>query len=214
MIDDDEVPVPEWLDSLLATALAHDASLGAGPVVPSFVEAPPAWAVEGRFFEVGPFVDGSPIEPSLTGNALVSLRAVRAAGWRFEMAFKHSGGEDEHFFTRALQAGLKAVSAADARIIETIPPGRTTPRWILRRYFRMGTTLAAIDRLQGRPTTALLRRGFKGCGRMVLGALTLASAVLQGPAWRSFAALADIARVPVALAACAGIRFGEYRPAR
>jgi glycosyltransferase involved in cell wall biosynthesis len=200
MIDDDEVPVPEWLDALLATAVAQDAPLVAGPVVPAFVEMPPRWAVDGRFFEVGPFVDGAPIGFLYTGNALVSLRAVRQAGWRFEMAFNHSGGEDEHFFTRALQAGLKAVSAADARVYETIPASRMTPRWVMRRYFRMGTTLATIDHLNGGHPGTLARRAVKGFARMGFGLVTMAAVVARGR-------LALIKGV-------FGVRYGEYRPDR
>jgi succinoglycan biosynthesis protein ExoM len=213
MIDDDEVPVPEWLDALLATALAHRAPLVAGPVVPSFVEPPPRWAVDGRFFEVGPFVDGAPIGFLYTGNALVSLREVRAAGWRFEQAFNHSGGEDEHFFSRALKAGLKAVSAADARVFETIPPSRATPRWIARRFFRMGTTLAAIDRLHRPHPWMLLRRALKGCARLLFGCATMATVVTQGHL-ALVKGLSDVARGAGAVVGVFGIRYSEYRPDR
>lgn len=213
MIDDDEVPVPEWLDALLATAFAYAAPLVAGPVVPSFVEPPPRWAVNGRFFEVGPFVDGAPIGFLYTGNALVSLRAVRAAGWRFEMAFNQSGGEDEHFFTRALRAGLKAVSAADARVYETIPSCRTTPRWVARRFFRMGTTLAAIDRLHHPHPASLIRRALKGCAHMVIGFLTMAAVLVKGRL-ALVKGLSDIARGAGAIVGVFGVRYNEYRPDR
>jgi glycosyltransferase involved in cell wall biosynthesis len=213
MIDDDEVPVPEWLDALLATAFAHDAPLVAGPVVPAFVESPPRWAVDGRFFEVGPFVDGAPIGFLYTGNALVSLRTVRKAGWQFEMAFNHSGGEDEHFFTRALQAGLKAVSAADARVYETIPANRMTARWVMRRYFRMGTTLAAIDRLGHTHPGPLVRRALKGLLRMGFGVVTMTGVVAKGRL-ALIKGLSDVARGAGALAGVFGVRYGEYRPDR
>lgn len=213
MIDDDEVPVPEWLDMLLATATARAAHLVAGPVVPSFVEPPPRWAVEGRFFEVGPFVDGAPIGFLYTGNALVSLHAVRAAGWRFEMVFNQSGGEDEHFFTRALEAGLKAVSAADARVFETIPPSRATPRWVVRRFFRMGTTLAAIDRLHHRGPTKVMLRMFKGFARMLVGCAVMATVFTRGRL-ALVKGLSDVARGAGAIVGVFGIRYSEYRPDR
>lgn len=211
MIDDDELPVPEWLDSLLGTAVAHDADFVAGPVVPAFVETPPAWAVPSRFFEAGPFVDGAPIDYLYTGNALVSLQAVRAAGWRFEMAFNHSGGEDEHFFARALATGLKAVSAADATVIETIPPSRTTARWVLRRYFRMGTTVAAIDCLHDPSLATAFRRGTLGCARMLIGLLKMTAAVTSGKL-AVVKGLSDVARGAGSIAGLFGVRFSEYRP--
>lgn len=213
MIDDDEVPAPEWLDALLATAIAHRAPLVAGPVVPSFVVPPPRWAVEGRFFEVGPFVDGAPIGFLYTGNALVSLREVRAAGWQFEQAFNQSGGEDEHFFTRALAAGLKAVSAADAKVFETISPSRMTPRWIARRFFRMGTTLAAIDRLHRPHPGMLLRRALKGCARLLVGCATMATVVAHGRL-ALVKGLSDVARGAGAVVGVFGVRYSEYRPDR
>ncbi len=213
MIDDDEVPVPEWLDALLATAMAHEAPLVAGPVVPCFVAPPPRWAVDGRFFEVGPFVDGAPIGFLYTGNALVSLRIVREAGWRFEMAFNQSGGEDEHFFTRALEAGLKAVSAADARVYETIPPSRMTLRWVARRFFRMGTTLAAIDRLHRPQVSMLLHRALKGGARMLIGVLTMATVIGRGRV-ALVKGLSDVARGAGAVVGVFGVRYSEYRPDR
>ncbi len=209
MIDDDEVPVPEWLDSLLAVALAHDADFVCGPVVPAFVEPPPAWAIPGRFFETGPFTDGQPIGHPYTGNVLVSLKAVRAAGWRFEMAFNHTGGEDEHFFARALGTGLKAVAAADATIFETIPPSRTTISWIARRYFRMGTTVAAIDRLHDPSPARLARRGLLGCGRLAVGLASMASAPFKGRL-ALVKGISDAARGAGALAGLLGISFAEY----
>lgn len=211
MIDDDEVPVPEWLDSLLAVAETHDADFVAGPVVPAFVEAPPKWAGPSRFFEAGPYSDGAPITYLYTGNALVSLKAVRAAGWRFEMAFNHSGGEDEHFFARALETGLKAVTAADATVIETIPPSRTTTGWVMRRYFRMGTTVAAIDRMRDPSLTKAARRGALGCARMLVGLLTMASAVTRGEL-ALVKGMSDLARGAGSLAGLVGVRYSEYRP--
>ena len=213
MIDDDEVPVPEWLDSLLAVAIANKADFVAGPVVPAFVETPPDWAVPSRFFEAGPFTDGAPITYLYTGNALVSLKAVRAAGWRFEMAFNHSGGEDEHFFARALQTGLKAVAAADATVVETIPPSRTTTRWVLRRYFRMGTTVTAVDRLKDPSLPTAARRVAKGCALILIGLLKMIVALATGRVML-MKGLSDIARGAGSIAAIFGVRFSEYQPDR
>ena len=211
MIDDDEVPVPEWLDSLLAVAVASKADFVAGPVVPAFVETPPDWAVPSRFFEAGPFADGAPITHLYTGNVLVSLKAVRAAGWRFEMAFNYSGGEDEHFFARALQTGLKAVSAADATVVETIPPSRTTTRWVLRRYFRMGTTVTAVDRLKDPSLATAARRGAKGCALIFIGLLQMMFATAKGRL-ALIKGLSDIARGAGSISALFGVSYSEYRP--
>lgn len=209
MIDDDEMPDPAWLDALLATAAATAAPLVAGPVIPVFAEAPPAWAVAGRFFEVGLPVDRTPIGHLYTGNALLSLPVVRAAGWRFDATFNRSGGEDEHFFRRSLAAGLSAVFAAEARVFETIPPAKTTPRWVLRRHFRMGTTLATIDRMNDPSFSMAARRSAKGLVRIAIGLARLLGAPRAGRR-AVLPALADIARGVGALAGILGIRFNEY----
>lgn len=211
MIDDDEVPVTGWLDSLLAVGLAHNAHFVAGPVVPSFVERPPRWARECGFFEVGPLEDGAAIDFLYTGNVLMALGPVRAAGWRFEMAFNHSGGEDEQFFRRAIQSGLKAVCSADATIVETIPPSRTTPRWILRRYFRMGTTIAAMELMREPSLAVRARRGLRGVVRMLIGLITMARGISTGSVGL-FAGLSDIARGCGAIVGVFGVRYSEYRP--
>ena len=211
MIDDDEVPVPEWLDALLAVGLAHGAQFVAGPVLPSFVQEPPRWAREGGFFEVGPLQDGAAIDFLYTGNVLMALEPVRAAGWRFEMAFNHSGGEDEQFFRHALRSGLKAVCAADAQVLETIPPSRATPRWVLRRYFRMGTTIAAMELMHDASLGVRVRRGLKGAARMLIGLVTMARAIATGSV-DMVTGLSDVARGCGAIFGIFGMRYSEYRP--
>ena len=211
MIDDDEVPVPDWLDSLLATALAHEAHFVAGPVLPHFVREAPRWAREGGFFEVGPLEDGAPIDFLYTGNVLMALAPVRAAGWRFEMAFNHSGGEDEQFFRHALRTGLKAVCAADAKVLETISPSRATPSWVLRRYFRMGTTIAAMELMHDASLGVRVRRGLKGTTRMLIGLVTMGRAIATGSV-DMVTGLSDVARGCGAIFGVFGIRYAEYRP--
>jgi len=180
MIDDDETPVPQWLDSLLATAHEHDARLVGGPVTPAYVEPPPAWVTQSGFYEIAPLDDGTPIERLYTNNALVSLDAVRRHGWRFDMAFNFTGGEDEHFFSRAIAAGLKAVSARDAEVIETVQPGRTTVAWVIKRFFRNGTTHTVMHRLRDPSPAAVLERAFKGSGRIVFGLVTMLAVLRRG----------------------------------
>lgn len=211
MIDDDEVPVPDWLDSLLAIGLAHEAHFVAGPVLPSFVQEAPRWAREGGFFEVGPLEDGAAIDFLYTGNVLMALAPVRAAGWRFEMAFNHSGGEDEQFFRHALRSGLKAVCAADAKVLETIPPGRATPRWVLRRYFRMGTTIAAMEIMHDASLGVRVRRGLKGAAWMLIGLVTMVRAIATGSV-DMVTGLSDVARGSGAVFGVFGMRYSEYGP--
>lgn len=209
MIDDDETPVPEWLDSLLAAAHEHDALLVGGPVMPSFVEPPPAWAVQSGLYEIPALDDGTLIERLYTNNALVSLDTVRRHGWRFDMAFNFTGGEDEHFFSRAIATGIKAVSARDAKVIETVQPARTTVAWIVKRFFRNGTTNAVMDNLRDPSAKTALRRALKGSARIALGLLVMLKVVKCGRV-ALIQGLSHLAQGAGALAGVVGIRYNEY----
>ena len=149
MIDDDEVPEPQWLVALLETARRSGADLVCGPLLPEFEETPPTWAIEGRFFELGPFEEGAAAVYVGAGNCLVRAEPIRQQGWRFHLDFNDTGGEDEHFFRRAMDSGLRAVTSADGRVIEHIPASRTRLRWLMKRHARMGSTIATIDRMNG-----------------------------------------------------------------
>jgi succinoglycan biosynthesis protein ExoM len=172
-IDDDEWPEPAWLDELLAVAQATGAQVVSGPVEPCFAAPPPRWAVAGGFYRTGPTADRAPLTSVATNNVLIDAHALRAAGWRFHPAFNRSGGEDEHFFQRALAHGWRMVGATGAVVREEVPAERVSLRWLLRRRFRMGGTLATIDRLLRPGARSYALRLAKGMGRVGLGAAQL-----------------------------------------
>ena len=207
-IDDDEVPVPGWLDELLAVARAHGAPIVQGPVRPAFVSAPPAWLQRGRFLELGPYEDGSALHFGYAGNCLIETAAVRRLGLRFDERFNRTGGEDQHFFGMALKAGLPIVTAAGAIVDETVPPGRATLGYLLRRRFRMGNTLAMIERIDG-GLAALAGRALKGCGRIGVG---IGQCMLLAPRGRAGLAtgLCNMAWGTGALIGLLGLRYREY----
>ncbi len=207
-IDDDEVPVPGWLDALLHVARRHDARIVQGPVCPDFVEAPPGWVARGRFLELGPYQDGATLHFGYAGNCLIDTAVVRELGLRFDARFNRTGGEDQHFFGIAQAAGIRIVTARDAIIHETVPPQRTRLGYLLRRRFRMGNTLAMIDRIEGR-AGGRLKRALKGCGRLGVGAgqcVLLAPRGLAGVA----TGLCNMAWGFGALIGLLGLRYREY----
>jgi GT2 family glycosyltransferase len=210
-IDDDEEPAAAWLDALLATARAHAAAIVAGPVRPRFQSEPPAWIVGGGFFRLGPYVDGAAAPVVATNNALIEAKHIRRHGWRFDFAFNHTGGEDQHFFSRAVDAGLKAVTAAGAEVVETVPAERTSLPWLLRRHFRMGTTLAKIDIMRAPTVRSVLVRLVKAAGRMGLGASQLVRAL---PRDRTCAGvgICNVAWGLGSLAGLVGLGYQEYGP--
>ncbi|MEZ5834485.1 MAG: glycosyltransferase [Geminicoccaceae bacterium] len=187
-IDDDEIPGPAWLDSLLATAKRSSAPLIAGPVRPIFPPDAPPWARQGGFFELGPFEEGASAPYVSTNNALVLASLIRERGWRFHPAFNRHGGEDEHFFRRAMRGGLVAVTSADAVVEETIPLERISRRWLFERHRRMGRTIARIDAMNGHSPA----RAVKALGWLAAGTGTCAAGLL-GDSVRSIRGLCLVA---------------------
>jgi hypothetical protein len=207
-IDDDEVPSPGWLDELLYVQQTYGAPIVQGPVKPRFTSPPRRWLIRGRFFELGPYQDGAGLHYGYTGNSLIDATIVRGSGLRFDSHFGRTGGEDARFFGRAIAAGHRVVTAEKAVVYEWIPASRATLRYLLRRRFRIGVTLAMIDRIEG-GKARLAIRVLKGAGRIALG-LSQTVTVLH----RGFAGLATglctVAWGTGALAGLCGITLREY----
>lgn len=207
-IDDDEVPEPVWLDELLNVCRAYGAMIVQGPVRPRFLSPPPRWLVRGRFLELGPYQDGASLHYGYTGNSLIDAAVVRRLGLRFDPRFDRTGGEDQRFFGRAIAAGHRVVTAEKALVHEWIPANRTTLLYLLRRRFRMGTTLAMIDRIEG-GKWRLVMRVLKGLARIGLGLAQTATVLSQGSAGLA-GALCTIAWGAGALAGVLGVTHREY----
>lgn len=208
-IDDDEVPVPGWLDELLHVARTHSAGIVQGPVCPVYTAPPPGWVERGRFLELGPYEDGQPLHFGYAGNCLIETAIIRRLGLRFDERFNRSGGEDQHFYGTALDAGVRIVTAARAVIHETVPAERATLAYLLRRRFRMGNTLAMIDRIEG-GAVSRLQRMLKGCGRIGIGA---GQCLMLAPRGRVGLAtgLCNMAWGAGALVGLFGLRYLEYK---
>jgi succinoglycan biosynthesis protein ExoM len=207
-IDDDEVPVSGWLDELLDVRQTYGASIVQGPVRPHFLAPPPRWLVRGRFLELGPYRDGGRLHYGYTGNSLIDAAVVRQLGLRFDPRFDRTGGEDQRFFGCALAAGHRVITAEQALVHEWVPASRTTLAYLLRRRFRMGTTLAMIDRIEGGKGRLALR-ALKSVGRIGLGLAQTPTVLSQGTAGLA-AALCTIAWGAGALAGLLGVTHREY----
>lgn len=179
-IDDDEVPEPRWLAELLRVQRCTGADVVTGPVIPSFAEPPPAWALRGRFFERPRFATGQEIHYAYTSNVLIAAPLVRAHPGPFDLRFALSGGEDTHFFLRARLEGARIVWADEAVVTETVPPSRVRAGWITARAFRRGSTLSLCLRYLEDSPRRRLRRTAHGILRVGLGAAVLPTAVARG----------------------------------
>lgn len=144
-IDDDQMPCPGWLEALVDAWTRWGCAAVAGPVRWELPEPTDPWVVaSGRFARrdrpTGSFRPGAG-----TGNLLVDLDLVRAAGLRFDDRYGLSGGEDT-LFTRAMVAAGGRIRWCDtAEVAEAVPPSRATRRWVLDREVRSGSVWARVQ---------------------------------------------------------------------
>jgi succinoglycan biosynthesis protein ExoM len=143
MIDDDEVPEPDWLEELLLAQARSGADVVRGAVVPVFPDGAPAWIREGDFFGwPNPgrraLADGADLASASSNNVLVRCAAVRALGLRFDPTLAFTGGTDALFFRQMKLAGCRIVYAAGARVREIVPPERATFAYLWRAHYKQG----------------------------------------------------------------------------
>ncbi len=136
-IDDDEVPAPCWLHSLIETADRYGVAGVLGPVIPQFDSPPPRWLIEGRFCERPQHRSGTVMDwrQSFAGNCLLRLELVRGEEAPFRPEFG-LGGEDVDFFRRMTSQGHRFVWCSEAVVHEVVPPNRWTRRYRLKREHR------------------------------------------------------------------------------
>jgi succinoglycan biosynthesis protein ExoM len=154
-VDDDEEADPRWLVELCSQATRHGADGGVGPVLPRFDDSTPHWMIDGGFFERDRFPTGTVLQWkwTRTGNCLIRRSALLALPGPFNLAFDLTGGEDTEMFRRLIAGGTRLIAIDTAVVHEYLPSTRTTKRWLLRRWFRIGMGNARIDAAHpaGRP---------------------------------------------------------------
>lgn len=158
MIDDDEVASSEWLELMVRAAETTGADVVGGPVFPVFdngskqkLQSHPAFA---------PAYDRTGPVPVIygCGNCLIGRRVFDAMGApAFDLRFNFLGGGDVDFFERCRQAGMNFHWAAEAVITETVPEGRTTPRWIAIRGLRIGAINYHVQRKRAQTPWSRIR---------------------------------------------------------
>jgi GT2 family glycosyltransferase len=138
-IDDDEIPARDWLLKLYDVLVEYGVDGVLGPVVPTFSERSPAWAVKsGVFmrpnFETGKLMDASTVG---IGNALMKREVLLELGGPFRPEFG-AGGEDRDLLHRAISKGRIFVWAADAVCQEPVTPERMRVKFQVRRALLRG----------------------------------------------------------------------------
>jgi len=214
-IDDDERPVAQWLDLLVATYRRSRPAAVVGPVVSEYAVELDDWVKAGRFFDRRRMPTGTETSVAATNNLLLDLAFVRSIGLRFDLRFGIRGGSDT-LFTRALHAaGGRLVWCDEAIVTDVVPAKRTTRAWVLQRAYRSGNgdALTSLALTPAASRRALLRARLVGRGGIRVlggGASMLAGRVgrrldLQARGRRTFARGAGM------LAGTLGVAYEEYK---
>jgi glycosyltransferase involved in cell wall biosynthesis len=228
MLDDDEVPEPDWLEALLLAQQQSGADIVQGFVVPLFADGVPRWIRALDLFGWPLREPGGPptlrenlaaVNYAATNNVLVRSAAVRASGLRFDPSLATTGGEDTVFFGTLRQQGQRIALAARARVSEAIPLERANLRYLLRVEYRKGfdpIRLKTLARRKRRGLYRLLRVrariAARGVAWMASGALRSAAVVRGGDDGRERAAdgVLRAARGFGMLASALGMRYEHY----
>jgi len=138
-VDDDEEPSSDWLRKLYEVLIEYGVDGVLGPVVPSFEEHAPAWAVKGGVFRQPKFETGEVVNwmAAGIGNALIKREVLLELSGPFRPQFG-AGGEDRDLLRRAMSRGRVFIWSAEAVCHEPVPPERTRVVFQLRRALLRG----------------------------------------------------------------------------
>ncbi len=210
-IDDDESPMPAWIDALVTTQKETEADFVIGAVEAILPEGAPGWIKRGGFFNRRRFIDRATLSEGATNNCLMKVSAVKAANLRFDAKLRYTGGSDTLFFRHAANKGMRMVWSAAAVVQDFIPMERCSLKWLMRRNFRAGTTLAICD-MEIDGAWGWLRRFARALAKIFQGLLNLPVG-FEGKHELAKSVLM-LARGVGMLAGLLGVRYEEYAPGR
>lgn len=172
-IDDDEVPRPGWLRSLLGTAHRYGAAAVMGRVISVFDESVDPWILASGTFHRPERPTGTGLGTAASGNLLLDLRQVRALGLRFDESLGLSQGEDTLFSRQLVQRGGTIVWCNESQTEDFVVAARLTRSWARQRAFSSANSTVRTElALQpSRARHAALRMRFLagGTARMAIG---------------------------------------------
>jgi glycosyltransferase involved in cell wall biosynthesis len=211
-IDDDELPGPDWIVSLLATLDRKKTAAAIGPVLPVFATPPPFWLPVMAYGDLREPRDGL-VEDGYTCNAIISRAAIDALSLSFDARFNETGGEDTMFFKCLTDVGGKIAWAESAVVYAPIPEHRMRARWLWRRWYRTGDVEASLGRYDAASLTGKIYNLVRGFARIGGGGLRVAKAALCD-SWRKpgafVASFYTLCRGAGLIASVNGVRYKEY----
>jgi succinoglycan biosynthesis protein ExoM len=210
MIDDDEVPQPQWLVELLDVQAATAADAVIGPVPRVLPDEAPRWLQGGRFFDSPVYPDRAFVRDGYSGNCLLRVHSIERLAMAFDRTLNFAGGEDLLFFRQLVGRGGRLAYAARAVAEESVGAERATAAYILKLNFRRGNTLSLCDRHLSKRAATIVSRAIKAALLIVRGSITLLPYSLVRGRTGSVTALCDVARGLGALGGMLGYTYEAY----
>jgi glycosyltransferase involved in cell wall biosynthesis len=208
MIDDDEWPHPQWLDTFLRAQTETGADVVYGAILREFERKPGVWAAHCPGVASTHVAASSAAMPG-TGNVLLRRECLEElAKPCFDPAFALTGGEDKDFFTRLKKQGRRFAGVDDAICTEFVPASRANLRWALQRAYRIGNSDMRVALKHESAVAAMSRETAKIAGAILLfpflffASLPFAAHRAE-PLWKLYRAAGKIAAI-------FGNHFNEY----
>ena len=158
--DDDVLPEPDWMETILQGMAEHQAQACGGYIAPIWEASPPAWLTE-RFHGFlavrmdmrGPYVLTENDPPPYGANMAFRREAFEKVGV-FDINRGRKGavlasGEDGEMFERLQQAGLKTVWLPGARVHHKVEAFRLEKRYLRRWRYQNSRNLAQMRGVPG-----------------------------------------------------------------
>ncbi|MGP9745373.1 glycosyltransferase family 2 protein [Brachybacterium sp. AOP29-B2-41] len=171
-IDDDELPRPQWLSSLVATWRQYGSSAVMGRVISVFDHDADPWVLATGTFRRIPRPTGTPLEVAAAGNLLLDLVQVRRLGVRFDESLGLAGGEDTLFSRQLVGRGGTIVYCAESETEDFVIADRLTRDWATQRAYSSANawSLARLRMADGKLQRLALRTRMVPGGALRIGA--------------------------------------------
>ncbi len=210
-LDDDEWPVDDWLDALLATRAATGADCVYGPIEPVFEGPIDERLRRSGLYDRKRYRDNERLNFAASNNVMFDLARFRALDLRFDARMRFTGGSDYLFFNQAYRRGIRIHWSDRALVYDMFPVNRLTMRWQRQRQYRLGNTFAVATRIEG-SRGEKAKQLARGVTRMALGA-AMSPAMLVSPYWGG-RAMVHLLRGAGLTAGMLGHAYQEYAPAK
>lgn len=186
-LDDDELPVDDWLLQLHAVLRRSGAAGVLGPVRPLFPPGAPSWLVRSGLCERPSHPTGTVLSylETRTGNALIDRRIFEGEDRPFPPERGLTGGEDIAFFRTMMARGHRFIWCEEAPVHEIVLAERLHRSYYIQKSLRIGGLSGAkIRSLKSNKWPLLFK---SGCAVVGFGVLSAAgTAVGQHAVMKNF----------------------------